>query len=430
MDGSRPLGSMLLRVSFVFGIAALTAACTENVIVRKASTTSQNETKGASGAVPPPAPMPAVPYAGGGIIEKMNIVTVTVDGDSLRSVAESFDDSITSTPWWDAVTAGYCDAKNNCIGHGTGAGHVHLPAGAIPAGKYSDDGTTASGTIGGIINDNIQNGTFPPPKTDTVYAIYLPPSATLTDITGSVSCVGYGGYHASLTMTPPGASAPLTFAYVIVPRCYEGAEELTLSASHELIETATDPFSSARRIGFGSTTDAWDLNGGGEVGDRCEFLYEPSDMSTRMTMQESGFAVQRIWNNVAAAAGHDPCVPAPAPADAPYFNVLGATSDVVTLAVGASKTLELTAFADARLGEPIQVSVEELTKTMGGHDVLDLTLDESSRQPGDKLHVTVKLKAAPDGPQSPTGDGQAAVFQVVSTVGGTTNYSLFAVTSH
>jgi hypothetical protein len=159
------------------------------------------------------------------------------------------------------------------------------------------------------------------------------------------------------------------------------------------------------------------------------FEFEPAAMTTRMTVEESGFAVQRTWSNVAAAAGHDPCVPAPAPADVPYFNVIGADPDVLTLAVGASKTLELTAFADAKLGEPMQLSVQELTETMGGHDVLDLTLDESSRQPGEKLHVTVKLKAAPDGPHSPTGVGQAAVFQVVSTVGSTSNYSLFAVTS-
>jgi hypothetical protein len=420
---------MLLRLSSAFAITALAAACTENVVVHKTSTASQDETQAGSGAVPPPAPMPAVPYAGGGIVENMKLVTVTVDGDSLRSVAESFDDTITSSPWWDAVTAGYCDTKNHCIGHGSNAGHVHMPSGSI-TGNYSDDGTTTSGTIGGLLNDNIQNGTFPPPQADTVYAIFLPPSARLTDVLGNVSCSGYGGYHASLTMTAPGASAPTTFPYVIVPRCYEGADELTLAASHELIETATDPFSTAERVGFGSTTDAWDLNGGGEVGDRCEFEFEPSDMTTRMTVQESGFAVQRIWNNVAAAAGHDPCVPAPAPADTPYFNVIGATSDVVKLAVGASTTLELTAFADAKLGEPMQVSVEELTKTMGGsRDVLELTVDESARQPGEKLYVTVKLKAAPDGPQSPTGNGQAAVFQVVSTVGSTTNYSLFAVTS-
>jgi hypothetical protein len=359
----------------------------------------------------------------------MKIITVTEDGDDQRSFVESFDDKITSTPWWDAVAAEYCDAKNHCVGHGAGGGHVHLPSKTFGP-SYSDDGTNAAGTFGALIYDSIQNGTLPVPDAHTVFALYIPSTTNVTNPTGDLACRDFYGYHSALTMTPPGASTAITVPYFVIPRCVEGADILTYSASHELVEMATDPFITARGPAFTGFADAWDLNGGGEVGDRCLFEYEAVDMQSRMTIRESGFAVQRTWSNKQAAAGHDPCVPAPAPSDTAYFNVIGTEPDVITLAVGASKTIELTAFADAPLSDAMQVEVSELTKTMGASDVLDLTIDESTCKPGDKLHVTVKLRATPNGPYSPDGTGRMAVFQVASTVGGVQNFSLFAVKTH
>ena len=57
------------------------------------------------------------------------IVTVTYgadgdpDADPKRALAEAFDDTITTTPWWDAARAGYCDQQMppQCVGHGTSA---------------------------------------------------------------------------------------------------------------------------------------------------------------------------------------------------------------------------------------------------------------------------------------------------------------------
>ena len=69
---------------------------------------------------------------------------------------------------------------------------------------------------------------------------------------------------------------------------------------------------------------------GGEVGDLC-VSYRGDDSYT-----ESGYVVQRSWSNKAAAASHNPCVPAPDPSSQPYFNVApGSNQDQIQLKVGA-----------------------------------------------------------------------------------------------
>src|SRR5262249_20796176 len=67
----------------------------------------------------PREPIPEVTYNGGNILDAVSIVTVTFDGDTLRSTVESFGSEIATTGWWDAVTNGYCDGRGKCIGHGT-----------------------------------------------------------------------------------------------------------------------------------------------------------------------------------------------------------------------------------------------------------------------------------------------------------------------
>jgi hypothetical protein len=443
----------LLQVCSAFALTAFGVACTQETVVHKHATAQQDETatstdatdsapldagtgsgrgstKDAAPAPPPAAPVvPKLPYWGGGILQNMQLVTITFTGDPLRSVAEQFDDTITSTAWWDTVTAGYCDTKGNCIGHGSGAGHVHLSPTNL-ANSYVDDGTTNTGTLGGFLATNITNGKLPPPSTSLVYVLFFPQTTSVTSVVGGgTSCNDFGGYHASLTITPPGATSPLSFPYVIIPRCQTDQDSLTYVVSHELIETATDPFSASTGAGFGSMSDAWDLNAGGEVGDRCSLRYDASGKPQMIdSIQEGSYAVTRSWNNASALAGHDPCVPAPAPTDAPYVNVFASVPDRIGMAVGGTTTLALTARSDALLSQPFHVSVNELTGAMGAHNVLGLALDHNTVQNGDTLEVTVNLQGAPDVLPNEFADGdKLAVFQVVSTYGSIQNTSLFTV---
>ena len=126
---------------------------------------------------------------------------------------------------------------------------------------------------------------------------------------------------------------------------------------------------------------------------------------------EGSYAVVRIWSNLAAAAGHDPCVPAPEPATRPYFNVAPST-DKVSLGVGQSMTLNLNAFSDGPMPD-WTVTAADVSRANGGSaNAVTFTLDRSSVNDGTRLHLTVRMsRAAP--PAHP------AFLMLVSTSGTT-----------
>ncbi len=364
----------------------------------------------------PHGPLPPVTYNGGRLLLAPKVVTVTFDGDAQRSMMESFGDKITSTVWWDAVASEYCDSSGQCIGHGTGGVYGHIAT--APASNYTDSSQGGATSLQTYIDARIQDGSIPPPEVDTVYMIYLPSSTTIS-LDGAQSCREFGGYHNAMSSTPPGGAAPVKFAYAILPRCSNSKGELTFAASHEIIEAATDPYlspSAASYDGFGSDSDAWDT-GGGEVGDRCvDFSGMGQD-----SYQESGFLVQRSWSNAAAKASHDPCVPAPSPAQQPYFNLAPSGPDTLVMKVGETKTLELTAFSDGPT-PAFSVDVTETTQFFGGQNVLDLSLDQITLQNGQKTTLTVTVTSDP-------GQAGFAAFQVTSTLAQISHTWSFTVSS-
>jgi hypothetical protein len=66
----------------------------------------------------------------------------------------------------------------------------------------------------------------------------------------------------------------------------------------------------------------------------------------------------------------------------------------VKIAVGASKTIDIDLFSDAPTSGPWKVSVLDYNKTMTGTQYLQLSLDQSSGQNGDTLHLTIKVVKA------------------------------------
>jgi hypothetical protein len=99
-----------------------------------------------------------------------------------------------------------------------------------------------------------------------------------------------------------------------VPKCNysnnptQDFEELTIGASHEFAEAATDPHPIGNDGTYRLTDDdSWSAGGGGfgaECGDMCENLPD-------LAYDETGYQVQRIWSNGAAARSQQPCQPAP-----------------------------------------------------------------------------------------------------------------------
>jgi hypothetical protein len=134
---------------------------------------------------------------------------------------------------------------------------------------------------------------------------------------------------------------------------------------------------------------------------------------------------QRTWSNASAAASHDPCVPE-LPGEV-YFNTAPVLKDNIVIAgigamkgvkipVGTSKTIELDLFSEADTGGPWDVVVKDFFTLLGQPATLGLTLDRSSGQNGEKLHLTIDALK-----KSQLGVG---IFIIVSSIGQTQNWWL------
>jgi hypothetical protein len=348
-------------------------------------------------------PMPLVDYNGGGIIAAPKVVTITFGSDPLRSRLEQFGDTITTTTWWDTVRAGYCapESSTNCIGKGSSGGHVNITT--EPAASYTDSANGGESTIQDFLKAKVADGTFPAPTIDTLYVVYFP-SSTQISLDGASSCNEFGGYHNSVTLSPPGGGSDIAVPYAIVPRCDSAESTTTISASHEIIEAATDPDVGA--TAYYMQDQLWAF-AGGEVGDLCVDFTGSND-----TYQESGFTVQRSWSNASAKAGHDPCVPVPK--GTVYFNAAPKQGqEQLSLGVGASAVIEITAFSDAPMGD-WDISALDFDQLQTGQSHLSFSFDKAKVHNGSKVQLTVKLASRPSQGYAP--------FAIVSKSGKTTHY--------
>jgi hypothetical protein len=150
------------------------------------------------------------------------------------------------------------------------------------------------------------------PSRDTIYLLLFPSTTTIT-AQGQVMCgdSAPSGYHTEFSLG--GVNVP----GIVVPSCpnyagdatLTGVQALTPTISHEIVESATDPFTTTAPAYFDvdERHTIWSVAiNGGEVADLCE--NETPDLATP---DDIGYPVQRIWSNAAAKAGTGPCVPVP-----------------------------------------------------------------------------------------------------------------------
>jgi hypothetical protein len=274
-------------------------------------------------------PIPQIDYLGGPIYTNPRIVTITFVGDPHRDGLRGLDHYMTMTDWWQQTAESYCTSEAGpCVGPGV----VTAPDGSawLPDGSTEDAGdgyldvelpfdfpsmTVPDSTIGPWLDKHIGNGDFPKPDSQTVYVIYFPANVTLTDQDGP-SCLSYNAYHTAYHSKAAGNA--LT-SYAVIPYCDFGQGDMfnytqvQVSASHEIAETATDPFPGVNMAFFLVTNDAWvgaQSLGGGECGDMCEGL-------SNANWPDTPYTYQRLWSNQAAALSQQPCQPSASPN--PYF---------------------------------------------------------------------------------------------------------------
>lgn len=278
-------------------------------------------------------------WQGGAVLTAPKVVSVTFPGDSMASALDEFGQSVASSKWWDSVRAGYCAGKAGpCVGDGPAGVSAQLTT--APAAAYTDAQLQA--WLEGEITTHALPAPDSAPVTQTIYVLYFPQSTTITDSTGTGSCSGFDGYHGSMTM------GSQQVVYAVVNECPQYAvTDSTLSASHEIIEAATDPSNLVTAYYLDTSspdTWGWDDVLGGEVADMCVDQLGLGQDGT----SDGTFTAQRAWSNSQAAGGGDPC--APVPSGGVYFNV-SPQQEVFVLDVGGSVTFETDAFSTAAMSD-------------------------------------------------------------------------------
>jgi hypothetical protein len=257
--------------------------------------------------------------------------------------------------------------------------------------------------------------TWGTPREDTIYAIY-PPSTTFVSVPYDPNVcndgLGGGGFHESAVIK--GLNIPFAIAaHCKTPAGQTDLDVYSATMSHELIEAVTDPVDS--KPAFAQTDDAhaaFQLGTWGEVCDLCEFAPQTEYRPTGVP----GLS-QRCFSNVAAVAGHDPCVPA---VSQPYFNAVPVVSDTVRMTwsgfsynaqgvkipVGKTKTIEVDLFSDAPTRDWTVKALDYASAIDGGTPALALKLDHLSGNNGSKLQLTITVLRA-----DPNYGGEAFVLE-------------------
>ena len=337
-----------------------------------------------------PAPhtaMPQVQRNGGSVMTAPKFIAVTYNDDTNRSTWDDFTAKIGPSTYWTATTSEY----------GIGAGTAFAVDGVTPLAVHRADNAptnTSSSAIDSDIAAQIDSGAYPPPDGNTLYLLFFPSTTTITDPQLGQACQGYGAYHTQTN------SAAGNVAYAVIPTCTGQGPVIdvtTGSASHEMVEAATDPFGGGYYYASGSQNGVWDLASfGGELGDYCE--YQPD----AFPMADFGYVAQSTWSNAAAAAGHNPCEPwggpffaaAPVLKDTLSINFGGGGGSLQTygvkMAVGSTKKIELDYFSDAPTTGTYTVSYLDLNHYYtGGAPEVTGTVDMPQGVNGQKAYLTL-----------------------------------------
>jgi hypothetical protein len=270
-----------------------------------------------------------------------------------------------------------------------------------PSATYTDSAQGGPSSLQEYIGSLISGGEISPPDAQTILVFYFP-SSTVVTLDGAASCSTFGGYHNAMT------AGGVTFPYAVIVECPPANDEANLTvlqeatffASHEIVESATDPFQTATTLGFylplppeynDPSIFPWNNVAGGEAADMClDALALGQDQTT-----ESGFVVQRSWSNAAAAAGGDPCVPA---SSNTYFNVAPETW-LLTMAVGQTKSFTADAFSTAPLADWTILGGDLNATQSSANPYLTITINggqTATANNGSRVTVSVTLNQDPD----------------------------------
>ncbi len=345
--------------------------------------------------------IPQVQTAAGAVLATPKIKVITFTEDSL------------GTPLKNMVSAFAASAEltEMVSEYGVGAPTVTTPTTSITNATTGVLPAVVSDTaIKAYISANFSTGFLGAADDQTIYIIMFPSSIIVSSTAtaaGDFCKQGVLGFHDQYV----DGSSGKKIAYAVILHCFDfpglsSADTMTTTTSHEIVEALTDPYvnSAPAYAGLASSYSNWGVYMPGlEVGDMCELF-----QSSIYTPVALGYSIQRSWSNVAAAAGHNPCVPTPV--GAVYFNAIPVLTDTVsyydptsssstpitasgvTIAVGSSRTIALQLFSDAPTSANWTVSAFEdpnMTYTHGAD--LSFSFDSTTGSNGSTIHMTIHV---------------------------------------
>jgi hypothetical protein len=365
------------RTSLLLAAAGALAACAADPGAAGPDAGTSTAAPDSGSAVATALSAPQLRSLGGAVVAAPVVVPIFFAGDdATKAQIDAFLAALGPSDYWRAATSEY----------GVGALTAHA---AIVS---TDQPPTTDDALQRWLAANVGAHGWPAPDASTIYAVFLPASATLSAAWGT-SCKEFGGYHGELT---GGTRA----TYALLPRCSPSLDALTGYTSHELVEAATDPhpFTAPGWADIDSDHAIWADTPGAEVGDMCEFIRSADQRLV------GSFVVQRSWSNASAAAGHDPCVPA---MSQPYIAAVPQLDDAVTIAypadvggpqasrgvtipVGSSKTIDVALYSDAA-GPDFTVTAYDVGTILGTGATPELTFawDQTTGHGGDVRKLTI-----------------------------------------
>jgi hypothetical protein len=279
----------------------------------------------------PHPPFPMLTKGRAGVFKNPRVVSVVAANDDLRADLFAFGDEIIASAWWNSVGAEFG------VEQATEGTHIVGPP--IVAGM-------SRAQMESYIQSAISVNPDMAPDGHTIYMLYLPDGiAAIVDTFNpperNTNCHFYAGYHLPLGRGPDN--------WGVAQRCSllgtreEQIDTLTETASHEIIESATDPMD-GWQIPITSTTapwrdSVWAWYYGGAV--------EDADLCETSGIRVGRFLYQRAWSNQAAHAGGDPCVPAIADA---YYNT-SAPKEWYPVAPGGSVDIPITGWSTGQVSD-------------------------------------------------------------------------------
>jgi hypothetical protein len=274
-------------------------------------------------------------YHGGALIQGVKVVTVFwSSGVDAQGSLNQFYTAIVESPYVDWLSE--YDAGGQSIGRGSFVTSFVDP-GAPASPEITDQ------DIQQELSRLLAKGSLPAADANTLYMVHFPPGVSIS-VQGFTSCEQFCAYHSSFQN---GSSAVY---YGVLPdlggacsRCGGAGDKLsstTVVASHELVESITDPgIGLANQSQDGSLLGWYDDNNGeeGEIADVCEGHNDTVGswaVQQVYSMQAGGCITTRSSGGVGGDGGGTPagCAHGVCLTGAPLLSTCGACTARITRA--------------------------------------------------------------------------------------------------